>query len=155
MPSKPPPQISDAEWEVMKVIWDASVHPAGSLTAGEVVGRLEAGGTRWKPRTIKTLLARLVQKGAVRAEPGADAAGRTFRYRAAVSRDACARSESRWFLSRVFDGAVAPALLHFLQSAKLSQEEIRQLKDLLDREAAAGAGTESDRSRSPGKERKS
>jgi BlaI family penicillinase repressor len=148
MPNKPPPQISDAEWEVMKVIWDVS----GSLTASEVVGRLEAGGTRWKPRTIKTLLARLVQKGAVRADPGADAAGRTFRYRAAVSRDACVRSESRWFLSRVFDGAVAPALLHFLQSGKLSQEEIRQLKDLLDREAAAAT---SDRSSSSGKERKS
>jgi BlaI family penicillinase repressor len=149
MPCKPPPQISDAEWEVMKVIWEAS-SSAGSLTAGEVVGRLEAGGTRWKPRTIKTLLARLVQKGAVRADPGGDAAGRIFQYRAAVSRDACIRSESRWFLSRVFDGAVAPALLHFLQSAKLSQEEIRQLKDLLDREAAAA----SDRSWS-GKERKS
>jgi BlaI family penicillinase repressor len=136
----------------MKVIWETPPSSSGGLTAGEVVQQLEASGTRWKPRTIKTLLARLVQKGAVRADPGTDAAGRSFRYRAAVSRDACVRSESRWFLSRVFDGAVAPALLHFLQSAKLSQEEIRQLKDLLDREAVA---TSDRSSSSSGKERKS
>jgi BlaI family penicillinase repressor len=149
MPSSKPPQISDAEWEVMKVIWEAPAGGGGALTAGEVVQRLETGGTRWKPRTIKTLLARLVQKGAVRADPDPDAT-RTFRYRAAVSRDACIRSESRWFLSRVFDGAVAPALLHFLQSARLSKEEIRQLQDLLDREAASAP----QRSVGAGKERK-
>ena len=61
------PPISDAEWEVMKSVWDH-----GPLTAGEVVSRLEAQ-TRWHPRTIKTLLARLVKKGAVKAEPMAGA----------------------------------------------------------------------------------
>ena len=122
------PQISDAEWEVMKAVWEA-----GPLTAGDVVRRLEAQ-TRWKPRTIKTLLARLVAKGAVRAEPLAGSP-RAYRYRAAVSRDACARQESRSFLSRVFDGDVAPALLHFLASANLSKEEINQLKRILEQGA--------------------
>ena len=125
------PQISDAEWEVMKAVWDH-----GPLTAGEVVSRLEAI-TLWRPRTIKTLLARLVRKGAVKAEPVAGAA-RAFRYRAGATREACARLESRSFLSRVFDGDVAPALLHLLKSADLSQDEIDQLKRMLD----AGAGKE-------------
>ena len=119
------PQISDAEWEVMKVVWDQ-----GPLTAGQVVQQLEAG-THWKPRTIKTLLARLVRKGAVKTEPLGDAL-RTFLYKAAVSREACARSESRSFLSRVFDGDLAPALQHFLKSANLSPTEISDLKRLLD-----------------------
>jgi BlaI family transcriptional regulator, penicillinase repressor len=145
MPS-PSPQISDAEWEVMKVVWESP----GPLTAGEVVQRLE-DSTHWRPRTIKTLLARLVQKGAVRAEPAPDAA-RTFLYRAAVSRDACVRQESRSFLSRVFDGAVTPALLHFLESAKLTRSEIEQLRDVLDREAGAAASN-SPKGRG-GKERK-
>src|SRR5947207_9335279 len=94
------PQISDAEWDVMKVVWDH-----GPLTAGEVVRHL-AAERRWSPRTIKTLLSRLVKKGAaeVRTEE-ADAgggAGRRFLYRARVSREACVRRESRSFLSRVF-----------------------------------------------------
>ena len=119
------PQISDAEWEVMKSVWDH-----GPLTAGEVVARLEAQ-TRWHARTIKTLLARLVRKGAVKAEP-MEGATRAFLYRAAVTREACARVESRSFLSRVFDGDVAPALLHLLKSADLSSAEIEQLKRMLD-----------------------
>src|SRR2546428_655005 len=119
------PQISDAEWEVMKAVWEG-----GSLTAGEVVRRMEAV-TGWRPGTIKTLLARLVAKGAVKAEAMAGSP-RAYRYRAAVSRDACARQESRSFLSRVFDGDVAPALLHFLRSANLSKDEIDQLKRILD-----------------------
>jgi BlaI family penicillinase repressor len=128
----------------MKVIWESP----GALTAGEVVQRLEAG-TQWKPRTIKTLLARLVAKGAVKAEASPGAA-RTFLYRAAVRREACARQESRSFLSRVFDGDIAPALLHFLQSANLSKDEINQLRRILDQEGkergsgggSAGGGKE-------------
>lgn len=129
------PQISDAEWEVMKSVWDH-----GPLTAGEVVNRLEAQ-TRWHPRTIKTLLARLVRKGAVKAEPLPGAA-RAFQYRAAVTRDACAKVESRSFLARVFDGDVAPALLHLLKSADLSSAEIDQLKRMLDASARPGGEKE-------------
>lgn len=125
------PQISDAEWEVMKMIWDGG----GALTAGEVVQRMEAAGSTWRPRTIKTLLARLVQKGAVRAEPDAETP-RTFRYRAGVSREACVRQESRSFLARVFDGDVAPALLHFVKASNLSRDEINRLKQILDDEAS-------------------
>jgi BlaI family penicillinase repressor len=137
------PQISDAEWEVMKVVWEAGdAAPPEPLTAGEVVQRMAAAGgpgARWRPRTIKTLLSRLVQKGAVRAdaEPGA---ARVYRYRAAVSREACVRQESRSFLRRVFDGDVAPALVHFLNASNLSRDDIERLKKVLDDEVAAAAG---------------
>ena len=123
------PQISDAEWEVMKSVWDH-----GPLTAGDVVTRLERQ-TRWHPRTIKTLLARLVRKGAVKTEP-MEGAARAYRYRAAVTREACARLESRSFLSRVFDGDVTPALLHLLKNADLSQADIDELKRILNDSAA-------------------
>src|SRR5688500_3280963 len=98
------PEISDAEWDVMKVVWEH-----GPLTSGEIVRRLESE-RHWRPRTIKTLLARLVKKGAAEAR---ERDGR-FLYTAKVARDACVRQESRSFLSRVFNGDVAPALVHFL-----------------------------------------
>ena len=143
------PQISDAEWDVMKVVWDH-----GPLTAGEVVRHL-AAERRWSPRTVKTLLSRLVKKGAaeVRIEE-ADATGtgggagggggKRFLYRARVSREACVRRESRSFLSRVFDGSVAPALLHFLEVGGLTKDEIRLLRETLRREEASAGGREPD-----------
>lgn len=119
------PSISDAEWNVMKVVWDH-----GPLTSGEVVKRL-ADEKAWKPRTIKTLLARLVQKKAV----GVDLADGKYLYAARVSRELLAKREGRSFLARVFDGAVAPALVHFIQDAELSPQQIAELKKILDREA--------------------
>ena len=119
------PQISDAEWEVMKAVWDW-----GPLTAGQVVDRL-AGERRWKPRTVKTLLNRLVQKGAVAMEID----GRRYVYRAKVPRDAVIKRETRSFLSRVFDGAAAPAIVHFIEQGRLTPDEIRQLRETLDRES--------------------
>jgi BlaI family penicillinase repressor len=118
------PEISDAEWDVMKVVWEH-----GPLTSGDVVRRL-AAEKDWKPRTVKTLLSRLVQKRAVAAS---DADGR-FLYSAKVNRDALARRETKTFLARVFDGAVAPALVHFIQQADLSPKDIAELKKILDRE---------------------
>ena len=118
------PQISDAEWDVMKIVWDH-----GPITAGQIVQRLESERD-WAPRTVKTLLGRLVKKGAV----AMYADDKRFLYKAKVTREACRRQESRSFLSRVFDGAVAPALVHFIKSERLSPDEIQQLKRILDDE---------------------
>src|SRR5437762_3140030 len=109
------PQISDAEWEVMKAVWDRQ-----PVTAAEVVERLTAEH-RWSPRTIKTMLNRLLAKGAVDFKPE----GKRYIYRAKVTREACVRKESRSFLSRVFDGATAPAVLHLLSNCDV--EEFRKL----------------------------
>src|SRR5438552_990360 len=130
----PMPSISDAEWQVMKALWDG-----GPATAGEVVARVEAEGPRrrWHARTVKTMLGRLVRKGAVDATSGADASSR-FIYRAKVTRDACVRVESRSFLARVFDGAAAPALVHFLEQNRLPPADIERLRTLLDEAARKG-----------------
>jgi BlaI family penicillinase repressor len=118
------PQISDAEWDVIKVLWDRGEASAQDVTEALAVGR------NGRPQTVKTLLNRRVKKGAVAyAEEG-----RRFIYRPKVSRDAVARAESRSFLSRVFDGAVTPALVHFLKLGNLSSADIEELKRMLDRE---------------------
>jgi BlaI family penicillinase repressor len=116
-----PAQVSPAEWEVLNVLWDRS--PA---TAQEVCDAL-AGQQDWHPKTIGTFLARLVRKGLVKASRE----GKANLYRPRRSREECTRVESDSFLRRVFRGATAPLLLHFVEQAELSAEEIRELERLL------------------------
>ena len=114
----------------MKAVWDGADASGGhGLTAGEIV---EAVGLvqDWHPRTVKTLLNRLVQKKAVDVRVD----GRRYLYRPRVPRDAALRRESRSFLSRVFGGAVAPAVVHLLEQSdlKLTPQEIEQLRAILE-----------------------
>src|SRR5678816_3734521 len=85
-----PPAISDSEWDVMNVLWSAQ----SPLAAADVVERL-AAVRDWSPRTVKTLLNRLINKGAL----AYDLQGKRYLYRPRVSRDQCVRDETRSFLS--------------------------------------------------------
>jgi BlaI family penicillinase repressor len=106
----------------MQVLWSEA-----PLTANQVIQQL-APESGWNPRTIKTMLNRLVNKGALRF----DTEGKRYLYRPAVSRDACVRGESRTFLARVFGGKLGPMLAHFVQDTRLTKADINQLKRLLD-----------------------
>lgn len=119
-------QISDAEWEVMNAVWEGQ-----PLTAAELVERL-AGVATWSPATVKTLVHRLVKKGALAYEEE----GKRYLYRAKVTRNACVRKESRSFLDRVFGGNEAALLEHFVKASKLSAKEIEELKQILDQQEA-------------------
>jgi BlaI family transcriptional regulator, penicillinase repressor len=118
------PSISDAEWQVMEVVW-AQPDP---VAANEVVARLETS-TQWNPKTIKTMLNRLVNKGAL----GYEADGKRYLYKPRVKRDECVRVQSRSFLSRVFGGATGAALMHFVEEHDLTPAEIEQLRRVLAR----------------------
>ncbi|KGK86873.1 beta-lactamase [Desulfosporosinus sp. HMP52] len=117
------PNISDAEWEVMKICWLKSV----PCTANEIVKALEEP-TDWKPNTIKTLIGRLVKKGAL----GFKEEGRVYIYYPLVTEQECIQAESKSFLTRVFGGALKPMLVNFLKDEKLSQDDIEELKRLLE-----------------------
>lgn len=117
-----PPSISEAEWSVMEVLWDR--HPR---TAAEVVEALDSD-RRWSPRTVKTLLARLVKKGALTAEED----GPRYRYAPRVSRDECVLAEGQSFRERFFKGRTSPLLQHFVQQGELSADDIARLRALLD-----------------------
>lgn len=123
------PTISDAEWQVMDVIWDSTAH----VTANDVVARLAPRRTGWSPRTVKTMLNRLVKKGALTFQ----ADGKRYLYEPVVSRDACVRAESRSFLGRVFGGATGAALLHFVEQHDLTPGEIEQLTRVLEQKKGA------------------
>jgi BlaI family penicillinase repressor len=114
-------QITDSEWDVMEPIWAAS-----ACTAAEVIRQLRATHD-WNHSTIRTLLARLVEKGAL----AYDVDGSRYIYRAAVSRQRCVRQEGRSFLEKVFGGDVAALVAHFVTDASLDRDQIEQLRQLL------------------------
>ena len=107
----------------MKICWLKSA----PCTANEIVKALEQS-TDWKPNTIKTLIGRLVKKGVL----GFQEEGRAYLYDPLVTEEECVKAESKSFLTRVFGGAIKPMLVTFLQEEKLSQEEIEELKQLLE-----------------------
>jgi BlaI family penicillinase repressor len=114
--------ITDAEWRVMRVIWESQPASAAEVIAAVVPE------TGWSHRTVRTLLARLVEKGALAAE----ADGNRYLYRAQVSRSRCIRRESRSFLQKVFGGDAAEMLVHFVRNTRISPEQIAQIKRLLE-----------------------
>ncbi|WP_438350860.1 penicillinase repressor BlaI [Paenibacillus sp. FA6] len=116
------PNISDAEWEVMKVLWTKT-----SCTANEVIDDL-ADHTDWKPKTVRTLLNRLVQKQAI----SYSQENRVYTYFPLVSEDECVKYETQSFLKRIYGGAFKPMLVNFLKEEQLSSEDIKELRDILD-----------------------
>jgi len=87
--------ISDAEWEVMEIVWGSDT----PITANEVVDRL-GKKHRWSPRTVKSLLNRLVKKRAL----GFETEGKRYLYFPGVTRAECVRSRSSSFVASVFGG---------------------------------------------------
>ncbi|MFC4597632.1 BlaI/MecI/CopY family transcriptional regulator [Cohnella hongkongensis] len=115
------PPISDAEWDIMRIVWQSS-----PLTAADIISRL-SGSKPWKPKTVKTLIGRLVQKQAL----GFRKDGREYAYYPLVNEEDCVREASRSFLDRIYGGSLKPIMVHFLESGKLSSEDVRELKALL------------------------
>ena len=115
-------KISDSEWLIMAHLWEHSPQ-----TAGEIVTALQTTSD-WQPRTIRTLLSRLVKKGAL----GYSREGRSYLYRPNVTEKECVKAVSESFLDRVFGGAVQPMLSHFVSQKKLSKKEIEELKRILE-----------------------
>jgi BlaI family transcriptional regulator, penicillinase repressor len=114
--------ISEAESQVMEVLWARA-----PLSADDVVTALSEA-TDWHEKTIKTLLNRLLRKGALEHERD----GRRYLYRPAIRREDYVSQESRTLINRLFGGRVAPMLAHFQQHEKLQPEDIEALRKLLD-----------------------
>jgi BlaI family transcriptional regulator, penicillinase repressor len=119
----PLPDISKSEWAVMEVLWESVPQ-----TASEITMSLRPT-MNWAENTVRTLLTRLVEKGALKTSENASGI-RVFS--PAVKREACVGAESESFMQRIFRGASKPLLVHFAQHAQLTPEEVRELKKLLD-----------------------
>ncbi|WP_024869477.1 BlaI/MecI/CopY family transcriptional regulator [Pseudoxanthomonas suwonensis] len=113
--------ISDAEAVVMEALWRSSPR-----SAEDVVAAL-AGDTGWAEGTIKTLLNRLLNKGAISAARD----GRRYLYSPVLQREAWVQQQSEGLLARLFGGRVAPLVAHFSERGKLSPADIAELKRLV------------------------
>jgi len=120
---KPIPKITDTEWEVMRVVW--AKHP---ITAAEIIAHLSASDPSWHPKTVRTLLARLVQKQALGYEPQ----DRSYVYQPLVLERECLDAVSESFLARFFGGSMKPMLAHFVERQKLTEQHLHELEQLLE-----------------------
>jgi predicted transcriptional regulator len=117
------PTISEAELEVLKVLWD---HASG--TVREVNAVLQQQGRRWAYTTVQTLLQRLEAKGFVRS----DKSGSAHVYRASVSREALLSRRLRALADQFCDGTASPLIQALVGDSRLSAAEIHELRQLLD-----------------------
>ncbi|AST95396.1 penicillinase repressor BlaI [Shouchella clausii] len=116
------PSISEAEWEVMKVLWKK-----GRQTANQVISAIQEQ-TDWKPKTIRTLLDRLTKKKVV----GVDKEQKIYVFFPLYSEEECKHAEAQSFVKRVYGGTVKPLLVQFLEEESLTKEELDELYAILE-----------------------
>ena len=116
------PDISEAEWKIMKVLWNKAPQPAYDII------QALAGPEDWHPNTVKTMLNRLYQKKAL----GVKKYKNLYLYYPLVSEDDCVNVLSESFLQRFFGGAIKPLLVHFAKREKLTAADLEELKRMLE-----------------------
>lgn len=122
MSSPKQPSITSAEFDVMTVLWQDA-----PLAASVIAARLQ-NSKQWSDRTVKTLLARLVEKGAV----AADVDGRRYLYRPLITKAAHADRETRSLVDRVFGGRAAPLVANLANSGALNADDLAEIEALIE-----------------------
>ena len=115
-------KISEAEYEIMKVIW--SSYP---ISTNEVIEKFK-DKNEWSPRTIQTLLSRLVKKGAV----SFTKRSREFVYSPVINENDYINEESETFLNKFYNGTINSMVMNFIENDKLTHDDIEQLRKILD-----------------------
>lgn len=116
-----PERISEAEHAVMEVLWEQ-----GTLSASEVCDTV-CEARDWSLATVKTLLSRLVQKGAIETRPD----GRRYLYSPLIARSDYVGGESRRLVDRLFGGRAASLVAHLAQSEALTEDDLSEIEALL------------------------
>lgn len=122
------PQISEAEFEVMKIVWKHAPISTNEIT------ELLTQTTTWSPKTIQTLIKRLVTKKALSYEKQS----RVFIYTPLVKESEYVGQESSSFLDRFYDGDITAMISAYIENDKLSENEIDALRSLLSKRSKKG-----------------
>lgn len=117
------PSISESEWEIMNVLWDKAPQ-----TANDIIFSLQES-TDWKPKTIRTLLDRLVQKDVV----GVNKNLRVYTFYPLYTQEECQRAETESFINRIYGGTLKSMLVQFIQEDTLSDDDINELRFILNK----------------------
>jgi len=125
------PRISEAEWEVMRIIWQK--YPVSSA---QIVEAFSSEADPWSVSTIKTLLTRLGKKGVLKHT----VKGRARLYSPRFTEPQCVAAASESFLIRVFRGALQPMLAHFIERKTFTPRELKELEEILTRQKQKQSG---------------
>lgn len=117
------PQISESELEVMKILWQLK-----SATSAQIVEEL-IKTTEWKPKTIQTLITRLVSKEAVEVDKSNK---KSYIYFPKINEEEYKTFASTSFIEKLYNGSVNMMIANFIKSKKMSKEDIKELRNLLD-----------------------
>lgn len=115
-------KLSEKEWPVLEVLWETK-----GCELGEIVEKLKKD-TAWSRNTVHTYLTRMEGKGLVFIDKNET----PHIYKAAVSKNECQKNERKSFLHRVYNGSTSDMIAAFLKEEKITDEERKKLKDLLD-----------------------
>lgn len=118
-------QISDSELEIMKVIWESK-----EMTSSQIVKKISAK-SEWKPKTIQTLIKRLVEKEAIEV---VDTKNKTFVYRAKISEEDYKKTANSSFVDKLYNGSISMMLTSFVKNNKISKKDVEELKKMLEEE---------------------
>jgi BlaI family penicillinase repressor len=118
------PDLSTAEWTIMKTVWKLE-----KTTVREVYEEL-LEETNWAYNTVRTMMERLCEKGYLNVRM----VGRTNFYRPEVTRRKVTQQALRGFIERIYDGAVGPVICHLIENENLPPEELEEIRSLLEEE---------------------
>ena len=119
-------KISEAEWNIMTVLWDGCEDSDRGMTLGEIAAQL-AESTNWSNTTIRTLVIRRSEKGAVAIDKSAG----VYKYTPKTSKSDCVKCEVESFVERVFDNSAYNLMASLVKSGKLSDKEKRDIIKIL------------------------
>ena len=124
MPAPGQPAMSDAEREVLKVLWDH-----GPLAVRDVLVHLTESGQHWTRSTVITLLQRLEKKGYV----GSDRTGFAFVFRPLVTREDEMHARMANLAGELCDGEALPLVLAFAERHRFSAKELEKFRSMIDK----------------------
>lgn len=131
LPNKPNVELTEAEWEIMKIVWEKE--PCAAGTVQETL----AGSRNWAYSTVKTTMDRMVEKGLLEIERIRNL--QLFKSR--VSEVDAKRGEFRKMLKRAFDGALTPMMQFLIEHEGISAEDAAQLRNLVEKQTTKGRET--------------
>lgn len=117
------PSITESEWEVLRVLWENAPRTASEINASLPEQK------KWNPKTVRTLLDRLTQKGVV----GINKDQRVYTFYPLYTQEECQRAKTDSFVKRFYDGTLKSMLVQFIQDEDFTEEDIKELRDILDK----------------------
>jgi BlaI family transcriptional regulator, penicillinase repressor len=118
-----PPKISDSELQLLQLLWKES--PLGASDLAQRIPKSRG----WSLATVKTLLSRLMVKGAITAE----AEGRRYRYRPAIDQEAVAGRQANRLVERLFGGRISPLVAQLAEQREIEPGDLDELEALIQR----------------------